>query len=112
MDTTIYFDKSLLNANGFFEVKNNTTNLGKPFELIGIDEIGLVAWGTPKGLTSSFKMKWVPDKEFWNNSFFHFSKRNYDYIEKGIYFTEFTHAFNFHTHKTDKLTFKINFEIK
>ncbi len=112
LDTTIYFDETLLNANGFFEVKNRNESFGKPYELIGIYEVGLVALGIPKGLTSGIKMKWIPDEKFWNYDNFEFSKNNYDYLKKGVYYTSFSNTFDFGSVKTDKLTFKINFKIK
>lgn len=112
-DTTIYFDNSLFNVNGFCEVHYNDKSVGMSFEKpVFMNLIGRAAFSIPGGATSGSIVKWIPDEEAWNSGFVYFNRSNVSYLSKGKYFTAFIHKFDFGTRKTEKLTFKINFEIK
>ncbi|MFV0593792.1 MAG: hypothetical protein ACK5M7_20640 [Draconibacterium sp.] len=108
----IYFDQSLMNSNEFCEVKNNTKSFGKPFEIIGVNEIGKIGWSIPENSTTEISVKWIPDSDTWNISHFYLKNKHLSVLSKGIYLTEFSQKFDLETLQTKKLTFKINFEIK
>ncbi|MFV0606891.1 MAG: hypothetical protein ACK5NK_13740, partial [Niabella sp.] len=57
-------------------------------------------------------IKWIPANDTWYLGGSYFIKANSQNLNTKEYYTEFKHAFDFKTVKTDKLTFKINFQIK
>jgi hypothetical protein len=112
-DTTLYYDKTLLNANGFCEVKDNNKSFGMPYEKpVMFNLIGKTAFSIPIGHLSGEIIKWIPDNDTWVTGFASFKKSNNLYLSKGKYHSTFKHKFDFVTKKTKDLTFKINFEIK
>ena len=111
--TTLYYDVSLLDVNEFCEVKHNQVSYGMPYvKPVMIELIGKVAWGIPKGSSSTDTIKWIPSSDTWEDGFVAYRKGNSTLLSPGTYHTEFSHRFNFDTKQTSKLTFKINFEIK
>lgn len=112
-DTILYYDNSLFNENGFCEVKNNNESSGMPYKKpVVIELIGKVAFGIPIGYSVDKNIKWISNDDVWTVGHVSFKKNNNSPLAKGIYHTEFSHRFDFDTMKTNKLTFKINFEIK
>lgn len=112
LDNPIIFDRSLLFAPGFFEVKNEQQSFGYPYKITGIDEIGEAAFSIPTGKSIIMEVLWIPKDDEWSKGFVNYKRDNLQNLPKGKYYTEFSHQFNFGSIKTDLLTFKINFEIK
>ena len=113
LDTTLYYDNSLFNEESFCEVKDCNRSFGIPYKKpVVIELIGKVTFGIPTGYTTERNIKWIPDDDIWTIGFISFKKDNDSFLSKGTYYTEFSHVFDFDTVRTDKLTFKINFEIR
>ncbi len=99
----------------FFAVKSNQKYYGKP-KLYDFDENTYpidekLRWLGP-GVTQTATDTWINDKE--ENTRLNETpdiKLNSP-LDIGNYFTEFSYQFNFGKVETEKLTFKINFEIK
>lgn len=112
-DTTLYYDNSVLNVDGFCEVKDDSRSFGSPYKKpVAIELIGKAAFGIPIGHSAEKSIKWIPNNDIWTIGYVSFMKDNDSSLSKGTYYTEFTHKFDFDTIQTDKLSFKINFEIK
>lgn len=112
LDTTIFWDNSLFFASGFCEVKEEKNSVGTPFIILGIAEIGQVAFSIPPDVTSIWEVFWVPDESEWTKGFVSYKRNNLQYLPKGKYYTKFSHKFDLGPVETQVLTFKINFEIK
>jgi len=109
----IFRDYTLLNENGFCEVRNLNKSFGMPYEKPVLEAlVGKVAYGILPNNSGGEYFDWIPQNDIWNRSFVTFKKRNDSFLTKGLYYTKFIHSFDFGSVKTDKLTFKINFEIK
>lgn len=112
LDTTIFWDNNIFFSSGFCEVKNVKNNFGTSFEIVGINEIGQVAFSIPSGIISIWELPWVPDENEWTKGAVSYKRINSQFLQEGKYFTKFSHKFDLGTTKTKLLTFKINFEIK
>ena len=107
----IYFDPTLMNTQGFCEVHDKYSSYGIPY--IKPTYINLIMpTAIKKGDAVDISIKWLPDNNEWTIGPINFTKGNSVLLKKGKYYTEFTHKFDFDTVKTEKLTFKINFEIE
>ncbi len=111
LDDYIYFDTSVFNVTGFFEVKNESGNFGIPYKKPTFDNLRIPEKIT-KGEIYGANIKWIPDNTELHLGVTNFFKSPTENLNKGTYYTEFSHGFNFKRIKTDKLTFKINFKIK
>jgi len=111
LDTTIIFDNSLFYVSGFCELKNGKENLGSSFKIVGIADIGDVAFSISPGMASTWEVLWIPENDEWSKGFVSYKRNNLQYLPKGEYYTKFSHRFNLGVVKTDLITFKINFKI-
>lgn len=112
LDTTINWDNNLFFSSEFCEVKDGKNKFGPPFKIMGMAEIGQVAFSIPPGIASVWEVPWVPDENEWTKGFVSYKRNNLQYLPKGKYYTRFSRKFDLGPVETQVLTFKINFEIK
>jgi len=107
----IYYDESVINSDGFYEIMDKTISYGAPFKKPVFFNLRMP---TPigNGVVTGINIKWIPEEEEWNLGLANFLKAETNPLQKGIYYTEFSHEFDFDSVKTEKLKFRINFEIK
>ncbi len=99
----------------FFGVKSDQKYYGKP-KLYNFDEntypnLEILNW-LFSGATQPFSDIWINDKEEYNRLNETSEVKLNSPLEKGNYHTQFSYRFEFGKIRTEKLTFKINFEIK
>ena len=107
----IYFDESVINSDGFYEIMDKTISYGTPFKKPVFFDLRMPA-PIGNGEVTGINIKWIPEEEEWNVGLANFLKAETNPLKKGIYYTEFSHEFDFDSIKTEKLKFRINFEIK
>ena len=112
LKSTINWDNNLLFSSGFCEVKSMKYNFGPPFKIIGIEEIGQVAFSILPEKTTIWEVSWIPEENEWTKGFVSYKRTNLQYLPEGKYFTRFSHKFDLGNLETQNLTFLINFEIK
>lgn len=102
-----FIDKDIFHVFDF-----NNTDHGKPYELTFIWTIGKGAMPLAVGIPYTLIVPWKDNRESWNSLYRSFKGLSNDFLPKGKYSTQFSHAFSLGSIKTDELTFKINFEVK
>ncbi|QIA09057.1 hypothetical protein [Draconibacterium halophilum] len=107
----IFFDTTVTNADGFFEVHDELKNYGGPFEKPTYD---LLRMPTPIGTgeITGLNIKWIPEDDEWAFGTTEFVKAQTESLKAGEYYSMFSHKFDFESIKTNDISFKINFEIK
>jgi len=99
----------------FFAVRSDQKYYGKP-KLYDFDEntypdTAILHW-LFSGATQPFSDTWINNEEENTRSNETSEVKLNSPLKKGNYFTQFSYQFEFGEIKTEKLTFKINFEIK
>ena len=113
-----FYDYSFYNLNDFCEVNSSNKSYGKPFKYKGLTYSDDIKYLHPGEDTYKFLSPWSDDRENWVYFWSEFEGNNQPSLPKGIYYTEFSHAFIFDVTRwepeliTDKIKFRINFEIK
>ncbi|MDR2292737.1 MAG: hypothetical protein LBE11_04600 [Prevotellaceae bacterium] len=119
----LYFDYDFiyLTEPVFCRVYNtDRQDFGKPYLYNGAIFISLDIYGFEHNDTIAFQVPWVDDRTNWGWYSVALKSLNQNYLPKGKYYTEFEYDFVFRrtlnndedSLKTDKIKFKINFEIK
>jgi len=114
----LYFEPGFAYSNSNFckvySFKNQ--DLGQPFRLITVLDIGIGAYPFEKGDTCVFEQLWVDDRDsIWDWQKAVYQSTHKEFLPKGDYYTEFKHKFRFAGNQpinSDTLNFRINFRIK